>query len=395
MKRRLVALVGLAIVVAVVIGVVVARRGGGGHTPARLPISASNGSADGGLRDAALAPYGVIVYHAGPDLPSLDSSTRAYRVAGGDPRATASRLADALGLHGEPTDAGGGALVLTDGAAQLTVTHRDWSFNRNPSGAVASGVAVACPPDAPKCVPDDAPPAPTRPADLPSQDDARATAVALLQRAGVAETKGAAITVDDGITQWFVSIQPVVAGLATEGMVASVIVGEEGTIESAAGVLGTPSAADEYPLIGTKEAIDRLNRGEGYIGPRPLEAQDAIAADDVPTVSAGSGSAGSAEPAEPSAMPIPGEPPSSGSEPPVTDTLPPPAPQDVTLTSAELVLLYVTSNDGTEGWLVPAYRFGTSEGSGPTVIAVDDRFLAPADAVNSKGVPAIASDGGR
>jgi hypothetical protein len=48
--------------------------------------------------------------------------------------------------------------------------------------------------------------------------------------------------------------------------------------------------------------------------------------------------------------------------------------QDVTLTGAERILLFATGADGTT-WLVPAYRFTTADGTGPIVVAVDDRFL--------------------
>jgi hypothetical protein len=49
-------------------------------------------------------------------------------------------------------------------------------------------------------------------------------------------------------------------------------------------------------------------------------------------------------------------------------------PQDVTLTGVERILLFATGADGTN-WLVPAYRFTTADGTGPTVLAVADRFL--------------------
>jgi hypothetical protein len=63
-------------------------------------------------------------------------------------------------------------------------------------------------------------------------------------------------------------------------------------------------------------------------------------------------------------------------EPPV-DTIAPPPPQQITLTGAERVLLLAQSFTGEESWLVPAYRFATSDGVGPTVLAIDDSFLLP------------------
>ena len=362
MKRPVVAIVAVTIVVAAVVGVALVRRDGGSHGPARLPVALAARTTEGGATDAALAPYGLITYHAGPSLPTLDAPGHAYRVTAADRAETTQRVRAALAGNGDPSSID----------AQLVVSDRDWNFSRGGGDVTAS--TPTCPPDAPKCVP----PTPSRPATLPSQEDARRLALELLERAGF-DTNGASVSVDDGITQWFVSVQPVVDGLPTEGFGFSVVIGENGVIQSASGVVGTPLPVDDYPLIGTSAAIERLNRGEGYAGGGGLEAQDAIATADAPVASGAPGSVG---PAEPSAAPIPEEPPEPGGEPPVTDIIPPPPPQDITLTGAEVILLYVTSYDGTEGWLVPAYRFSTSDGPGPTVIAVDERFLQPAEAVN-------------
>ena len=379
MNRRVVAMIAAALIPLAVLGVVIARRDGGKHSAARLPITVSGRTAEagaGGATDAALAPYGVIVYHPGSGLPALDGTARAYRVVTPDTAVAARRIASALGLHGVPTPDPNGGFSLEDGTAQLSVTARGWSFAREPNASVSSGVATACPQDAPKCVPDDGvPPIPTRPADLPPQGAAKAAALALLERAGV-DTTGADVSVDDGITQWYVTVEPVVDGIATQGLGYSVVVGDKGAIDSANGILGTAAAADEYPLSGTSAAIDRLNAGEGSVGPQPLEAAGDVASDVVAPPDASS-----VEPAEPSAAPIPDVPPeaeSPQSEPPVTDTIPPPSQQDITLTGAERILLYATSADGNEGWLVPAYRFTTADGAGPTVIAVDEGFLTPA-----------------
>ena len=251
---------------------------------------------------------------------------------------------------------------------------------------------------------------PPRPADLPSQEDAKAAALALLERAGVA-TRGASVTVDDGVTQWFVNVDPVVDGVATEGFGSSVSVGPKSEIEYAGGVLGDVAAADDYPLVGTTTAIDRLNNGFGLVGPRPLGAEGGAESDAVSTPGVNSaGSVGFAsgspasgaptEPDEPPAAPIP-EPSSTLDTPstPVTDRVPAPPTQTFTLVRAERILLFATSADANESWLVPAYRFTTADGPGPSVIAVDDRFLTPPDAlqpaVKSAEVPAVASDGGR
>ena len=358
MNRRVAAIVVAVLVPVAVIVVVVSRHDGSKHRPAPLPI-ATTGASGGGAADAALAPYGDLVYQPDPALPALGGTAKAYRVAGADPAAEARRVAGAFGLHGNP-ERQQDTYVVNDGDAQLTVTATEWSYTRQTGGAIAvPSESVACAPDA-DCPADtiaSPPTPPERPADLPPQDDAKTTALALLTRAGV-DTAGATVSVDDGITQWFVRVDPVVGGVATEGFGATAIVGEKSAIDSASGTLGAVTATDAYPLIGATAAIDRLNAGDAGQGVKPLAvAADAIA---------------SGEPAPPASD---APPPASA---PDTDTLPPPPPQKVVLTGATQVLLFTTSVDGRETWLVPAYRFTTADGVGPTVIAVDDGFLTPA-----------------
>src|SRR5947207_10725406 len=161
MKSRVVAIVVAVLVPLVVVSVVVARRDSAKRAPARLPIVASGRTAPGAV-DAALAPYGGMTYTQGPNLPALAGSTRAYRVRTNDVAGLEQRVAGALGIHGAPQADGTGALVLTDGDAQLTVTSTEWNYSRTSSdNAVASsGTAVACAPDA-DCPADTIAPAPT------------------------------------------------------------------------------------------------------------------------------------------------------------------------------------------------------------------------------------------
>jgi hypothetical protein len=249
-------------------------------------------------------------------------------------------------------------------------------------------VAVACAPDG-DC-PEPATTIPQHPANLPSEDEAKKIASQLLQRAGI-DIDNATTAVDDFVTQWSVRVDPRLDGVATEGMTTVVTIGENGVVDYANGILGRAEAADEYPLIGTGAAIDRLNKGEGFVGPQPLAA----AAEDVVTANGQDSSVGSAEPGSvapgepvpypgcvttiPSTVPcapVPDEPP------PVSDTVPPPPPpQEVTITGAEQILLFAASYTGAESWLVPAYRFTTDQGTGPSVLAIDDSFLTPPDEI--------------
>ena len=331
-------------------------------------------------RGPALYPYGGIVYKAGPSLPVLDGSARAYKIVGAGAGA-ARRLADALGLKDVTEDANS---TFTDGDAQLSVSPvGDWGYTRQSSGGgvASSGVAVACAPNADCPIPPTT--IPQHPADLPSQDDAKASALALLQRAGI-DTDHAVVSVDDAVTQWIVRVDPVVDGVPTDGFTTTVTIGENGVVEYASGILGAAQPADEYPLIGTNAAIERLNNGDGFVGPRPLQAAEGTS-----VVGGAPGSAGPAEPAPP-LLPCDGtEAPTTlrvgsvdSQRPPVTDTIPPPPPpQEITLTGAERILLYAVSYTNDESWLVPAYRFRTDQGAGPSVLAIDDTFLTPPDQV--------------
>ena len=373
----------LAIAVAVVVplaalGFVISRGGSSAHRPARLPIvagaSGGSGSTLGAARaDAALYPYGGIVYKASAGLAKLDGSARAYKISAPDSKIV-RELADAVGLSGVTADADG---TFTSGDAQLNVTGSSWGYTRQSGdNTVSSGVAVACAPNA------DCPPPPTtipqHPAGLRSQDEAKALAVKVAQSAGV-DPANATIVVDDGITEWIVRIDPRVDGVPTEGFTTTVTVGENNAIDFASGTVGRPVAADLYPLIGTSKAIERLNNGQGFVGIRPLTGAEGALTPLTAAASASSG--GAAAPA-----PVP-EPPVTA-QPSVTDTIPPPPPpQEITITGAEQVLLFAPSYDGSESWLVPGYRFTTSQGVGPTVLAIDDSFLTPPGQVSTDDVP--------
>ena len=79
--------------------------------------------------------------------------------------------------------------------------------------------------------------------------------------------------------------------------------------------------------------------------------------------------------------------------PPVTDTTPPPPPQEITITGAERILIFASTYDGSESWLVPAYRFTTGDGVGPSVLAIDDSFLAPPPDQAPSGKGSVDSGG--
>jgi hypothetical protein len=415
MRSRVLAIVVAVVVPLAALGVVIARGGDSAHKPARLPILASGGTgAQGGAtlgvarEDAALYPYGGVVYKAGANLPTLDGSARAYKLSRDGVDEQLRRLTDALVGRDQTSSDPSALFVHSDDGTS-------WSFNRQTDGGVSSsGTAVACPPDAAECPAPDTT-IPQHPADLPSQDEARTIALDLLNQAGI-DTHDVKVTVDDYIGVWSVRVDPIVDGVPTEGFATTIAVAPKGVIEYANGVLGRPEVADEYPLIGTSAAIEKLNNGDIFFGggPRPLIAEDTAVATDArrtttsasanPSSGAGSpgaepGSAGPTDPA-PSLPPCDGTgapttfPCGSPLEiPPVTDSLPPrPPPQEITLTGAERILVFAPSYDGHESWLVPAYRFTTGEGVGPSVLAIDDSFLTPPPDQIPPGDGSVAPD---
>ena len=368
-----------AIVIAVVVplaalGVVISRGGSTSHSPARLPIlaggSAETATPGGASADVAVSPSGLVVFKAGPQMPKLDGSARAYKINRDGADEQLRRLTDILSVQDK---------VSSDHSAMMVggLDGGSWSFNRQTDGAVtSSGTAVACPANA-DCPPPDTT-IPQHPADLPSQDEAQKIAFELLNQAGI-DTHDVKVTVDDYVTLWSVRIDPVVDGVTTEGFGTTVAVGPKGVIEYANGVLGRPEAADEYPLIGTDAAIDRLNKGEGFIGPRPMTAAQGVSGGGASFGTSGS-EPGSIAPGEPAPLS-----PCDGTGAPTTlpcvdvtiETSPPAPPQEITLVDAEQILLFAPSFDGTPSWLVPGYRFRIDVAALRSVLAIDDSFLTP------------------
>jgi len=271
---------------------------------------------------------------------------------------------------------------------------------------------------------------------LPTEDAARDSAVELLDAAGF-PTDDADVEAFGGTYDWTVDVEPRVDGLLAPGLAGYVTVGPEGVIRSASGPLLPVEELDEYPLMTTAEAIDRLNtpgdmsiagpggpavdvpavapettipadqptsgaepgtdvqglRGQTTVpaGP-PMTPGTAMPPDGFPTTTPGGPSASlpatTVAPGDPSApttgtSAVPPSAPTTGTllptEPGAPEPMPLPEPQpiEVELTDAELVLLAVASWDGSGTYLVPGYRFSTADGEGPTVPALPDDALEP------------------
>lgn len=290
--------------VSLLVVVVVAASDGGPAAPGRLPLAAggqAQGTAIAASGDAAAGaesaryPYpGWVQYQAGPDLPALTGSARAYRLpAGAITEESVRRLGAALGVDGDPVpvDGGGWEFGRPGEGGHLYVSgdgSGSWSFtdesvlDMTGSSSSASGEAacsglgctlssrpVGTPcaqpgPDAPGDVPVCADVVPTTvpvPTDLPSAEQAEAIARDLLAATGVA-VEGAEVHVwDNSPYEMSVQVDPLVDGMPTYGFGGYVSIGDQGAVQYANGYLGQPEPADEYPLTGTPAAIERLNSG--------------------------------------------------------------------------------------------------------------------------------------
>jgi len=270
-----------------VAALLVAACGSGHSTTAlpKLPVQAA-GSAPTAARardsgGSLPGSVGTVEYHLGATLPSLPATTPAYKVASGSAN-DRHRIATVLGLADSDRH-----LFLRPGAGS-------WSFDANceappdvdVSGPVASDEAVvgyACASatisqpaagtgcgdgSAPACTPEK-PPVPVRPADLPTREAAVDRARLLFHALGT-DVPGTGFHVDDGITQWFVSADPVVDGLPTIGRTLSATIGPKSSILAAQGPLGTPTKIGDYPLVDAATiGFKRLLEAEAN-QPRPM-----------------------------------------------------------------------------------------------------------------------------
>jgi len=347
-------------------------------TPQALPLdlSARGANAEDSATGAeALAPDAMWVpttYEAGPGLPTLGGDRPVHRLAPGSDD-DLMRVAQALGISGEIVRdgtsrrilAGEGALESWDGA---------W-FSYFSGRAIGTDTVVACSPDG-EC---EEQPTPERPADLPTANEARAQAAAVFAAAGLS-LDDAEITVDDGITAWFVTVQYRVAGLLVEGLAGYASVDGDG-ISDVSGPLGTLEEVGDYPTITAVDAIDRLNQGWG---PQPMmeggpavdlgavDRDDAVADDPVQVKTE------PAPPDEPDVATPDGPDVATPDVPASEEPYVEPEPVVVTVTDVEWGLTTFWSWDGSGVYLLPAYRF-TVEGQEyqPVVPAVTDDVIAP------------------
>lgn len=423
MRRRALVLLAAVLPLIVIAAVVIAGRSGTSRTPAKLPVAAGGASTAGASRNAmqmgapdiALYPIQRVIYEAAPGLAELGGSAAAYKIASDVTVDQVRKLASALGVTGEVVEPEPGAFSVGTDERRLVVGRQAgglWYLGTNKAAGAVSSSGVACGPAADCVAPTTT--VPQRPANLPSADEARAKALDLLRATGM-DVRNATVTVVDLTTAWHVRVDPLMDGTPVEGFGAAVTITEAG-VEAANGFLGRPVKVDEYPLIGTRAAIDALNRGEGGTfggGPEPMPAvmqppMPVKVAPAVPTTGldcpAPPCATTGAEQVSPStAVPLP---PVTGQtpvrplppEPGPTSTLPP---LTVSVTAAARVLSFAPSYDAAAAYLVPTYRLTASESRGVLFVHAIDRswFAPPPEPSGSSasppppGAPAPASPG--
>jgi hypothetical protein len=279
-------------------------------------------------------------WYFGPDAGGRDGGCVVAPVKPGAPPPTLDTPVSSDGciLHGG--GAGGSAGSISSGGSIGSTGSIGWAG----TDAVTATTTVVCPPPCPsgavcptiECAVPEPVAEPQRPADLPTREQAEATARALLAKAGV-ELDGARVRVEDGFSQWRVDVDPQVGGLPTVGLTSGVSVGPKGAIEGANGWLAQPGEGDEYPLVTAAVGLDRLKQPPFGIGPRPLTAQ-----------------ASACE--------------ACATQPPVVQTI----------TGVRVGLAFaplLDSDDAGRALLVPVFLFDIEEGGTVPVLAVADEFL--------------------
>jgi hypothetical protein len=365
-RRNLVraAIAGFALaVLALAALAVTAGRDDTPSSPGRLPRFELPGL--GESTSAALYPAVPVEYRLRGSLPDLPAAARVWKLGRDLDAERVQALARALAVDGavqekpdEWTVGATGRVLRVERLPGLP-----WYFSPYAEDVVACSVPPARPgaepaPDAPASSDGCAAPL-TRPAGLPTREQAEATARQALDRAGI-DVEGWEVRVDDGVSQWQVAFEPVVGGLPTAGFTTRVAVGPKGVVD-ASGWLAVPEAAEEYPLASARAGFDRLKSSPG-VGPQPLTAQAEAASPAIACDPAGS--------------------------------CPTPAPVVRTVTGVRLGLafasLVATTNE--EALLVPVFLFDVEDGNEVPVIAVADELL-PEPAPSPSPKPGVTEPG--
>lgn len=273
-------------------------------TPAKLSLSAAVGKAE-----PAIYPQRAATYVLAGNLADLGTAAPVRKLVAHDTTgADVTRIAGALGMHGEPHRTADG-YELRDGDATLTIDTAGGvttvNSSRNTGGVSAGGSSgSAVPPSGgvtnppiPEPVPQTTPmPAIPPPVDVPSAADAVNIAQSLLDDLGVltgaqwshnvVDAGGVAVSCAPNadcaappsppVYARTVTYELVVDGVQVPGVSWSVTIGEHRRVSSLSGTWVRSQEPSDYPLLSTSRAFDALQHGHAqYVGPEPLLARGA------------------------------------------------------------------------------------------------------------------------
>ncbi len=407
-----------------------------GMAPKVIRLPAANPASGGGAAvsessaaDGFSSRMAWQVYEFEGELPATPASAPAWVFpADVEPNEAAIvALAQAFGVEGEiaplPADQGGGWVVgssdFTGASLRVSATSMlDWYFSPAPTDVRPIEMA-ACEPTAPTADPAVVDPAvdsavdpavsvapesvpgtdgcqyvePEPPAGVPTEDEARAALVAIMNAAGL---DPAGYEIEVIADEWGAYANAwMLLGETRSPLSMSIGFGGDAAITWASGFLATPEPAGEYPLVDAATGLARLNdqsiQWYGDVGVAregDLAATSGVAAEGGSSVAVSEPAAGAGESSVAVSEPAEGAPPMSC---PPTDVvivdpsaaadaapLPcepmPSGPITVVLTGVRTDLTMVWDEDGVV-WLLPAFTFLGGDGAEFTITAVTDEYL--------------------
>lgn len=288
--------------------------GGSGAAQERSAGDAGSNSGFATSAPMMAMPYGGANYVLDGDLPDLDDKAPAYRYVRQDGAAAAAKVAEALGLKGEPQQKESGWEVR-DGSRTLVVNDfpgLPWFLSEcfmSPNGGIANtdearpefsgcGLKAEPLPPVPAPTPDEAqvvpgtagssepcpykelpdgsvsdcginilpgepttPYEPVRPEGLPDRQSAEASARSALDRLGVASQD---LQLEDGFSAWYARAPMRIGGFEVQ-TITSVSIGVDGVIVGGNGMAGEPEHLGDYPLVSVQAGFERLQQGR-FVG---------------------------------------------------------------------------------------------------------------------------------
>jgi hypothetical protein len=229
-----------------------------------------------GAPDAAVSSDGVVDCPVpAPAVPIKPAPPCPPRAVCAQPRPGTGPQPATPGSRGGAPDATPGSASGSDrGSAggSLSGSAGNAASGTDPSGGGSTGTGKPVPPSAGQPVDDlcrlnraiACRWLPPRPADLPSRQEAERLARDWFAKVGV-RLDGSTVRVVQQWSRWAVTASPEVEGRPTIGFAAEVWIGAKGRVVHGSGWLSEPEAGANYPLIGVKEALDRLQNRRQWL----------------------------------------------------------------------------------------------------------------------------------